>query len=137
MDFKLDIGILTESIEQYKKVLAIAVQERETMNAGLDRLYNEWTGQAKDKFEELHKEKQKLYLEFEEDLKRMIDILENEQKPKDTMLKRRCENFVNVVSRGGCSSENTPDDTGVITLLESGAKQMDSIMIDLQDMIQV
>ena len=83
MDFKLNIGKLTETIAVYSKILDKLSEEKEAINNALNRLYEEgWSGQARDKFEEIHKKKQMLYTEVEENIKYLRDILENEEKPR-------------------------------------------------------
>ena len=83
MDFKLNIGKLTETIDVYSKILDKLSEEKEAINNALNRLYEEgWSGQARDKFEEIHKKKQMLYTEVEENIKYLRDILENEEKPR-------------------------------------------------------
>ena len=100
MDFKLNIGKLTETIAAYDKILEKLSEEKEKINDALNRLYEEgWSGQAREKFEEVHKKKQLLYTEVEENIKYLKDILENEEKPKAVELKKRSEDFVNKVSR--------------------------------------
>ncbi len=135
MDFKLNIGKLTETIAAYDKILEKLSEEKEEINNALNRLYEEgWFGQARDKFEEVHKKKQLLYSEVEENIKYLKDILENEEKPRAVELKKRSEDFVNKVARGGGGSGAvTSDDEGIISLLYSGVDKLDSIIDNCTD----
>ena len=130
MDFKLNIGKLTETIDVYSKILDKLSEEKEAINNALNRLYEEgWSGQAKDKFEEIHKKKQMLYTEVEENIKYLKEVLENEEKPKAVELKKRSEDFVNKVARnGGGSGGGTSDDEGTISLLYSGVDKINNII---------
>ena len=74
MDFKLNIETLVETIKEYEKILKVLEEEKEAINNILRELYNGWSGEAKDKFEEVHNEKQKLYNELEENIKYIKNV---------------------------------------------------------------
>ncbi|HCW54411.1 MAG TPA: hypothetical protein DG753_11895 [Clostridium sp.] len=135
MDFKLNIAKLTETIDVYGKILDKLSEEKEKINNALNRLYEQgWSGQARDKFKEIHRKKQMLYTEVEENIKYLKDILENEEKPKAVELKKRSEDFVNKVARnGGGSGGGTSDDEGTITLLYSGVDKINNIIDNCTD----
>ena len=44
MDFKLNIGKLTETIDVYSKILDKLSEEKEAINNALNRLYEGWSG---------------------------------------------------------------------------------------------
>ena len=116
-DFKLNIGTLTNTIDEYINLFNILNQQKEIINTSISQLISDcWSGAARDKFEEEHEKNQRLYEDLVEDIKYMIEALDSEEKPKALMLKNRCEDFENCITRGGSSNVSTGNDTGLITL---------------------
>ncbi|WPC43864.1 WXG100 family type VII secretion target [Clostridium sp. JS66] len=70
MDFKLDIGKLTNTIRDYENFIKILAEQKENINKTVKELTDlGWSGAAKDKFEQNHSEKQEFYTKLEEDFK--------------------------------------------------------------------
>lgn len=116
-DFKLNIGTLTNTIDEYINLFNILNQQKEIINNSISQLISDgWSGAARDKFEEEHEKNQRLYEDLVEDIKYMIEALDSEEKPKALMLKNRCEDFENCITRRGSGNISTGNDTGLITL---------------------
>lgn len=116
-DFKLNIGTLTNTIDEYINLFNILNQQNEIINNSIYQLISDgWSGAARDKFEEEHEKNQRLYEDLEEDIKYMIEALDSEEKPKALMLKNRCEDFENCITRSGSGDVLTGNDAGLITL---------------------
>lgn len=116
-DFKLNIGTLTNTIDEYINLFNILNQQNEIINNSIYQLISDgWSGAARDKFEEEHEKNQRLYENLEEDIKYMIEALDSEEKPKALMLKNRCEDFENCITRSGSGDVLTGNDAGLITL---------------------
>ncbi|NRZ96919.1 AHH domain-containing protein [Clostridium tetanomorphum] len=120
MDFQLDIGELTNTINEYENFIKILSEQKENINKAVKELTDlGWSGEAKDKFLENHIKKQKFYTKLEEDIKYMKSALENDEKPKAVQLKKRSEDFENCIKRSG-GAALTSDDAGVISLQYGG-----------------
>ncbi|MBP1863484.1 hypothetical protein BD780_000807 [Clostridium tetanomorphum] len=120
MDFQLDIGELTNTINEYENFIKILSEQKENINKAVKELTDlGWSGEAKDKFLENHIKKQEFYTKLEEDIKYMKSALENDEKPKAVQLKKRSEDFENCIKRSG-GAALTSDDSGVISLQYGG-----------------
>ncbi|MBC2398770.1 hypothetical protein [Clostridium tetanomorphum] len=120
MDFQLDIGELTNTINEYENFIKILSEQKENINKAVKELTDlGWSGEAKDKFLENHQRKEAEYTKLEEDIKYMKSALENDEKPKAVQLKKRSEDFENCIKRSG-GAALTSDDMGVISLQYGG-----------------
>jgi uncharacterized protein YukE len=151
MDFKLDIGELTNTINQYGNTIKILAEQKENINKAIKELTDMgWSGAAKDQFEQNHSEKQESYTKLEEDFKYVENAMEREEKPRAIQLKKRCESFENCIRRSAGGAALTNDDTGVISLQYSGQalinnnvdecvnnhyKKMDSKFVEIQNLV--
>ncbi|AKA70478.1 hypothetical protein [Clostridium scatologenes] len=121
MDFELDIGELTNTIREYENVIKDLEEQKENINKVIKELTDlGWSGEAKDKFMEIHIKKQEFYTKLIEDIKYEKNALENEEKPRAIQLKKRCEDFENCIKRSTGGAALTNDDTGVISLQYGG-----------------
>ncbi|KAJ51193.1 hypothetical protein CTM_14163, partial [Clostridium tetanomorphum DSM 665] len=76
MDFQLDIGELTNTINEYENFTKILSEQKENINKAVKELTDlGWSGEAKDKFLENHMKKQEFYTKLEEDIKYMKSAL--------------------------------------------------------------
>ncbi|UZQ52375.1 WXG100 family type VII secretion target [Clostridium kluyveri] len=83
MDFKLDIGELTNTINEYENIIKTLEEEKENINKTIAELTEAgWSGEAKDKFMEKHIKNQEFYTNLIEDIKYVKNALENEEKPR-------------------------------------------------------
>jgi uncharacterized protein YukE len=115
--FKLNIGTQTTTISEYDKTIRALVEQRININNAITELTEVgWSGEARDKFIELHQRKQAQYEQLEAELQYMKNALENEVKPRAIKLKRRSEDFLNCIKRTGSGAAFTSGDEGVITL---------------------
>ncbi|MBC2398840.1 hypothetical protein [Clostridium tetanomorphum] len=120
MDFQLDIGELTNTINEYENFIKVLSEQKENINKAVKELTDlGWSGEVKDKFLENHMKKQEFYTKLEEDIKYMKSALENDEKPKAVQLKKRSEDFENCIKRSG-GAALTSDDMGVISLQYGG-----------------
>ncbi|APM37715.1 WXG100 family type VII secretion target [Clostridium kluyveri] len=95
MDFKLDIGELTNTINEYENIIKTLEEEKENINKTIAELTEAgWSGEAKDKFMEKHIKNQEFYTNLIEDIKYTKNALENEEKPRAVRLKKQSEDFV-------------------------------------------
>ncbi|MCY6958028.1 hypothetical protein [Clostridium brassicae] len=121
MGFQLDIGELTNTINEYENFIKILSEQKENINKAVKELTDlGWSGEAKDQFEQNHIKKQEFYTKLEEDIKYMKSALENDEKPKAVQLKKRSEDFENCIKRSEGGAAFTSDDTGVISLQYGG-----------------
>ncbi|WP_200880589.1 hypothetical protein [Clostridium drakei] len=121
MDFELDIGELTNTIREYENVIKDLEEQKENINKVIKELTDlGWSGEAKDKFIEIHIKKQEFYTKLIEDIKYEKNALENEEKPRAIQLKKRCEDFENCIKRSAGGAALTNDDTGIISLQYGG-----------------
>lgn len=117
MNFKLNIGKLNETINEYDKLINTLSSEGEKISNALKILTESgWDGEAKDKFLELHQKVQSEYIEFIEEVEYMKNALKNDEKPKAVQLKIRSEDFVNCIKRSGSGGSLTGNDEGIIIL---------------------
>ncbi|MGG7148128.1 hypothetical protein ACQPVA_15135 [Clostridium butyricum] len=117
MDFKLNIETLEETINKYDKLRNLLEKEKVTINKTISDLEGQgWTGEAKDKFIELHNRHDELYENLLNDVKYMWSALENEEKPRAIQLKMRCEDFINCIKRSSIGIQANANDTGIISL---------------------
>jgi predicted nucleotidyltransferase len=121
MDFQLDIGELTNTINEYENFIRILAEQKENINKTIAELTEAgWSGEAKDKFLENHIRKQEFYTKLEEDIKYEKNALENEEKPRAIRLKKQSEDFENCIKRSAGGGALTNDDTGLISLQYGG-----------------
>ncbi|APM39847.1 GH-E family nuclease [Clostridium kluyveri] len=127
MDFKLDIGELTNTINEYENIIKTLEEQKENINRTIAELTEAgWSGEAKDKFMEKHIKNQEFYTNLIEDIKYVKNALENEEKPRAVRLKKQSEDFVNCIKRSGGGAALTNDDTGVISLQYGGQFQINN-----------
>ncbi|UZQ51474.1 hypothetical protein [Clostridium kluyveri] len=127
MDFKLDIGELTNTINEDENIIKTLEEEKENINKTIAELTEAgWSGEAKDKFMEEHIKKQESYTNLIEDIKYVKNALENEEKPRAIRLKKQSEDFVNCIKRSGGGTDLTNDDTGIISLQYGGQFQINN-----------
>jgi len=95
-------------------------EQRVNVSNAINKLSEQgWSGEAKDKFLEVHQVKLKLYEKLEEDMKTMINILKDE-KQRALILKQRSEGFINCIKRNGTELPSTDENSGMISLEYSG-----------------
>jgi hypothetical protein len=151
MDFKLDIGELTNTIRDYENFIRILAEQKENINKTVKELTDlGWSGAAKDQFEQNHSKKQEFYTTVEENFKYVENAMEREEKPEAVKLKKRCEGFEDCIKRSAGGVALTNDDTGVISLQYSGQalinnnvdecinnhyKKMDSKFVEIQNLV--
>ncbi|APM37610.1 HNH endonuclease signature motif containing protein [Clostridium kluyveri] len=127
MDFKLDIGELTNTINEDENIIKTLEEEKENINRTIAELTEAgWSGEAKDKFMEKHIKNQEFYTNLIEDIKYVKNALENEEKPRAVRLKKQSEDFVNCIKRSGGGTALTNDDTGIISLQYGGQFQINN-----------
>ncbi|WP_198039550.1 hypothetical protein [Clostridium kluyveri] len=127
MDFKLDIGELTNTINEYENIIKTLEEQKENINKTIAELTEAgWSGEAKDKFMEKHIKNQEFYTNLIEDIKYVKNALENEEKPRAVRLKKQSEDFVNCIKRSGGGTALTNDDTGIISLQYGGQFQINN-----------
>ncbi|UZQ50423.1 WXG100 family type VII secretion target [Clostridium kluyveri] len=127
MDFKLDIGELTNTINEDENIIKTLEEEKENINKTIAELTEAgWSGEAKDKFMEEHIKKQESYTNLIEDIKYTKNALENEEKPRAVRLKKQSEDFVNCIKRSAGGAALTNDDTGVISLQYEGQPRINN-----------
>ncbi|UZQ52282.1 HNH endonuclease [Clostridium kluyveri] len=127
MDFRVDIGELTNTINEYENIINTLEEQKENINKTIAELTEAgWSGEAKDKFMEKHIKDQEFYTNLIEDIKYVKNALENEEKPRAIRLKKQSEDFVNCIKRSGGGSALTNDDTGVISLQYGGQFQINN-----------
>ncbi|AKA70179.1 hypothetical protein [Clostridium scatologenes] len=121
MDFSLDIGELTATIREYENAIKDLEEQKENINKAIKELTDlGWSGEAKDKFMEIHIKKQEFYTNLIEKMKYTKNALENEEKPRAIQLKKRSENFEACIKRSAGGVALTNDDTGIISLQYGG-----------------
>ncbi|NMM61196.1 hypothetical protein HBE96_00455 [Clostridium sp. P21] len=151
MDFELDIGELTATINQYENVIKDLEEQKENINKTIKELTDQgWSGEAKDKFMENHIKKQEFYTNFIKQMKYEKNALENEEKPRAIQLKKRCEDLEACIKRSAGGVALTNDDTGIILLQYGGQfsinnnvdecvnnhfKKMDSKFVEIQNLL--
>ncbi|WPC43385.1 GH-E family nuclease [Clostridium sp. JS66] len=151
MDFKLDIGELTNTIRDYENFIKILEEQKGNINKTVKELTDMgWSGAAKDKFEQNHSKKQEFYTNLEEDFKYMENVMERYAKPDAIKLKKRCEGFEACIKRSAGGAALTHDDIGIISLQYSGQalinknvdecvnnhlKKMDSKFVEIQNLL--
>lgn len=117
MNFKLNIGTLTETINEYDNLINILSEQMANIDNTLTELTEAgWSGESRDSFIELHKKNAAMYAELQEEVKYMKWALENEEKPRALQLKTRSEDFVNCIKRNSQGAVNTCNDKGMIVL---------------------
>ncbi|WPC42737.1 hypothetical protein [Clostridium sp. JS66] len=151
MDFKLDIGELTNTIRDYENFIRILAEQKENINKTVKELTDQgWSGAAKDQFEQNHSKKQEFYTKLQEDFKYVENAMEREEKPEAVKLKKRCEGFEDCIKRSAGGAALTHDDIGIISLEYSGKaqinnnvdkcindyyKKMDSKFVEIQNLL--
>ncbi|APM37843.1 hypothetical protein [Clostridium kluyveri] len=127
MDFKLDIGELTNTINEYENIIKTLEEQKGNINKAIAELTEAgWSGEAKDKFMEKHIKNQEFYTNLIEDIKYVKNALENEEKPRAIRLKKQSEDFVNCIKGSGGGAALTNDDTGIILLQYGGQFQINN-----------
>ena len=151
MDFKLDIGELTNTINDYENTIKILAEQKGNINKTAKELTDQgWSGAAKDQFEQNHAKKQEFYANLIEQIKYTKNALENEEKPRAIQLKKRCEDFESCIKRSAGGVALTNDDIGIISLEYGGQfpinnnvdecvnnhfKKMDSKFLEIQNLL--
>ena len=117
MNFKLNIGTLTNKTGNLDYLSNVLAEQRENIRNALNELYGlGWSGESQEKFEESFNQRQERYAELEDDIKYIKNALEYEEKPRAIKLKKRSEDFVNCIKGTGTGGAFTSDDAGIITL---------------------
>jgi uncharacterized protein YukE len=151
MDFKLDIGELTNTIRDYENTIKTLAEQKENINKTVKELTDlGWSGAAKDQFEQNHSKKQEFYTKLEEDFKYVENAMERDEKPEAVKLKKRCEGFEACIKRSAGGAALTHDDVGTISLQYGGQalinnnvdecinnhyKKMDSKFVEIQNLV--
>lgn len=117
MNFKLNIGTLSSTISEYKNLIDTLTNQIENINKTIHILTtNDWSGNLKKEFTEIHTQNQVELENFKNDLEYMVNALENEEKVQATQLKFRCDGFVDCIKRTDGATTYSNTDNGVIKL---------------------
>lgn len=129
MDYKLNIGKLTDTIESYNKIIDDLENNSQQRKSILDKLFESgWTGNSKEEFENKHKDNENIDKKIPKYIKYLNNALENVEKSKALELKNECDNFLSVVSRRNLTGYSNSGNNVTISLLNSGVSEISNII---------